>query len=595
MPTMGQQQGQKSKSEFQERQKGILKFQDFKGMNVQASRQALEDGEFSWLENAMPIGKGNLAVVPTASTALTTNAQIPNTITISTTFSANISGVDYIFGFFNDGSLYAVNVTAGFTVTQIASSSTFSSSGVMATQWKNERLLIIDPSKGYFTYDTNALISNGGVAQVTISAGGTGYSNSFAVTFSGGGGSGAAGIATASGGIVLSVTITNGGSGYTSAPTPVFTAGGGSSASGTAILLAGPATGQSIASYSGHVWVSSNRTINISDTGSFASFSGGVATTLTIVDSTLHNQITALLTANNYLYIFGDDSVDVLGDVQVISGALSFSRTNITASIGTKLATSIFPYYRSVMFAGNTGFYGMVGSTPQKISDKLNPLYNLIDFTKPISGSQVSVYGILCSCFAFTFKDTISPNNLGASRNVLALYFDKKWWLSSQLNNVNLIVGLPLNNSYGCYAWVKNQLFQLFTNTGAPIISTIQTQLSDDKRDEVDKQALKLATGITYSTAATSTASVNVDNEFSSVLTAPSVADILTFINNAGQSITFTGASNIAINFTGSGYVYSVVDAECNAGKYLGVTITATTAQYTINRISVYYADGAMF
>lgn len=77
----------------------------------------------------------------------------------------------------------------------------------------------------------------GGVTGVGAIVAGTGYSNSFAVTFTGGGGTGAAGTATASGGKITSVAITAQGTGYTSTPTPVFTAGGGSGGSGTAGFL----------------------------------------------------------------------------------------------------------------------------------------------------------------------------------------------------------------------------------------------------------------------------------------------------------------------------------------------------------------------
>lgn len=77
----------------------------------------------------------------------------------------------------------------------------------------------------------------GGVTGVGAIVGGTGYSASFAVTFTGGGGTGAAGTAASTAGVVTSVVITNQGSGYTSAPTPVFTAGGGTGASGTAGFL----------------------------------------------------------------------------------------------------------------------------------------------------------------------------------------------------------------------------------------------------------------------------------------------------------------------------------------------------------------------
>jgi uncharacterized repeat protein (TIGR01451 family) len=68
-----------------------------------------------------------------------------------------------------------------------------------------------------------------------------------AITFSGGGGSGATAVATVVGGVVTGITITNGGSGYTSAPTlTISTAGSGSGATATAILTNGVVTGYTI-------------------------------------------------------------------------------------------------------------------------------------------------------------------------------------------------------------------------------------------------------------------------------------------------------------------------------------------------------------
>lgn len=596
-------QKREAKGGFQERSKGIISFKDFKGMNVQAARQALKKEEFSWLENAIPIGNGNLQICPSVSVNLTQNVQIPTNITVATSLAANINGTNYIIGFFSDGSAYAVtipvninvSVTIPLTVTNFAAAGTFSASGVAAIQWKNERICIIDPAKGYFTWDGVVLVPNGGVASVTITNGGTGYSNSFAVTFTGGGGTGATGTATAKSGVIISVQITNPGSGYTSAPTAVFTAGGGSSGAGTGNVLAGPAAGQAIASYSGHMWVSNNRTISISDTGSFFNFATGVATSVTIVDSTLLSNITALTVANNFLYIFGNDSVDVIGDVQVISGALSFTRTNLTASVGTQIPLSIFPYFKSVMFAGGTGFYGMLGASPQKLSDVLNPLYNLIDFTQPISGGQVSIYNILCSCFSFSFVDSISPGNTGVERNILALYFDQKWWLSSQFAGITLVTGLANGNAYQLFGWASNVLYLLFAQSGIPIAATIQTALSDDEKTEVDKDSLKLAAGINYSSASSNTISVNVDNEYRSVAVLNSPSNAIEFINNSGQDVIFTGTAGIPISFIGAGYNYSVVDAEVSGGKYLGMTITSNSPQYTINRLSLAYIEGASF
>lgn len=76
-------------------------------------------------------------------------------------------------------------------------------------------------------------------SQMVITAGGTGYSAFFAVTFSGGGCTNTPQAqATAVAGIVTIVNLTNSGAGCTSAPTPSFAAGGGAGATVTVTLSA---------------------------------------------------------------------------------------------------------------------------------------------------------------------------------------------------------------------------------------------------------------------------------------------------------------------------------------------------------------------
>ena len=80
--------------------------------------------------------------------------------------------------------------------------------------------------------------SGTGVAKVDVTNGSTGYATAPAVTFSGGGGSGAtATSAIDATGKVTAVTVTNPGSGYTTAPTVAFDSG---AATATATLLAMP-------------------------------------------------------------------------------------------------------------------------------------------------------------------------------------------------------------------------------------------------------------------------------------------------------------------------------------------------------------------
>ena len=92
---------------------------------------------------------------------------------------------------------------------------------------------------------TGTAVLQSGVAEVTITNPGSGYTAVPTVTFGAAPGAGttAAGTAVLRYG-VASVTITNGGSGYTSAPTVTFGAApsGGTTAAGTAVLRYGVAS-----------------------------------------------------------------------------------------------------------------------------------------------------------------------------------------------------------------------------------------------------------------------------------------------------------------------------------------------------------------
>jgi hypothetical protein len=93
-----------------------------------------------------------------------------------------------------------------------------------------------------YAYDVRKVsMSNGGVAAVTITSGGSSYASAPTVTFSAppAGGTQATGTAVINAsGVVTSVTITNAGSGYTSVPTVTFSVAptGNTTATGTAVF-----------------------------------------------------------------------------------------------------------------------------------------------------------------------------------------------------------------------------------------------------------------------------------------------------------------------------------------------------------------------
>ena len=610
--------------------------QDFGGINTQASRRSIKDNEFSWIENVMPIGFGNMPAINAPSAALTT-------LTGETCYymkAANINNVDYMYMFCSSGAAYQVNLTS-FAKTKFANNGTFSSSGVRVAQWKNERILITDPNNGYFDWDGATLTAyKGTVFSVTITAAGNGFTSvptitpssgaaTFSATLSAGistlsaAGTGYAvgdiltqvggtfttatqyQVTTVSGGAITAfsiydsgvytvppstpasvtgghgssatftpnygigaVTVLTPGTGYSSAPGLTVSGGGGSNAILTA-NLSNSISGNDIATYSGRVWIVLGRTIVFSAPNSYQDFTtASFGGSFIITDETLHSNIISILSANNFLYIFGSNSINVISDVAINSNVTTFSNTNITASVGTIWPSSIVPYFRSVWFANQQGVYALYGSTPNKASDNLDGIFTKIIQSQFVSSGIVQINNILCLAFLCKYQDTSSQ------RNILLIYFNKKWFVASQ-GTINYIESAALSGVESLFSTDGTNLYQLFSNTTSSISQTIQTKLWDMGGNPITKQALKF--GIeSLSPTQTSSISVGIDTEFSTQTYFTNTTNQITWYNNAGGIISWTNNASQTIVWIAAGYTFSMQDVN-NVGNYLGVTITSST------------------
>jgi hypothetical protein len=417
-----------------------------------------------------------------------------------------------------------------------------------------------------------------GTLAVLVTNGGTGYgaSGSFSVSFTGGtGGSGAAGTAIVSGGAVIAVIMTNVGSGYTAAPTVSFSSGSGTDATGTVILNSD--TIVDVATFSGRAWVAAGRTIYYSAAGSYSDFTSVSAGSFTLTDSTLHGNIQGLLSANNFLYIFGDDSINVFSDLRVSNtGATLFTNTNVSASIGTKRLYGVFPYFRSVLFMNDYGMYALVGSTTSKISDQLDGIFPYIDFSLPITGGQVLLNNILCAAFNFTYND---PTNNNTPRQIQCVFFEKKWFVTSQ-GGLDYVTSVPVGGLISLYGVDDKALYKLYASATANVTSTIRTALMPLGDPIRTKQALKL--GIEATLTNTATLTVTVDSEQGSS-PAYTLTNQTLWINNAGATISWINNSSQVIGWLYSqGYFLYKSDAQ-QYGKYLGLTLTSNNAAFVYN------------
>lgn len=416
-----------------------------------------------------------------------------------------------------------------------------------------------------------------GTLSVLVTNGGSGYgaSGSFFVTVTGTGGTGANASAIVSGGAVTQVIMNNPGSGYTAAGTVTF-GGSGSNAAGTVILNSDEIA--SVATFSGRTWVAAGRTVYYSAAGSYSDFTSVSAGNFPITDSTLHGNIKSLLSANNFLYIFGEDSINVFSDLRVSgTGTTLFTNTNVSASVGSNLRYAVFPYFRSVLFMNNYGIYALVGSTTSKLSDQLDGIFPYIDFTLPVTGGQVLINNILCAAFNFYLKSTY-PFATGG-RFIQCVFFEKKWFITSQ-GAITYTTSAPVSGVINLYGVADKSLYKLYASSTANVSSKIQTALSPMKDPIRTKQALKFGIEATLTTGGTF--NVTVDSESGSSPTYV-LDNTVTWYNNSGTTITWLNNSSATIGWlTSNGYALYKSDAQ-QYGKYLGLTMTSTDPGFVVN------------
>jgi len=642
-----------------EQKKSYKVVKEFKSLNTKANRTSIGDDEFSWLENVQPVGYANLKIIPTVSNAINATGNIVTFSSTVTTFaSVNLGQNDYIVGFENNGGAQFYNVQT-LATGNVSAAGTFSNSGINYSQYNNDRMLILDPSKGLFSWDGNntvsigsigtialtsagnaytsaptvvisppdqvggtqanavATILNGNVSTITLLTGGTGYTNgsNVSITFSGGGGSGAsaiAGITTFATG-TLSFAVVSGGSGYTNTAntTISFSGGGGSGAVAQAIvqgnaitqvIMTNNGTGYTnaaniivtitgaggntavlqpivsnnknvgVATFSGRVWVAQGRTVYYSAAGFYSDFTSVSAGALTLTDSTLHGNIVQLLAANNFLYIFGDDSINVFSDVRVVTGGVTiFTNTNVSASVGTKRPYAIFPYFRSVLFMNDYGVYALVGSTTSKLSDSLDGMIPNIDFNSPIYAGQVLLNNILCAAFNFRYYDAVFSQSY---RYIQAVFFEKKWFITSQNDNLSYITTVPVSGKISLFGSDGTTLYRLYNDNTNNISTIVQTALLPMEDNIRTKQALKIGIEGTNTNSAANL-NVTVDSEAgTSPITL--LTSLVGWQNNASQLISWSNASGTIIGWTTTGYSLFKSDAK-QYGKYLGMTIQSSS------------------
>ena len=523
--------------------------------------------------------KSPFGVQATAAAVLSANTVVAVTITNPGLGYNTAPGVSFTANTGSGATATAVlgsGIVTGLTVTEAGSGYTSAPTITISGGGGNNAAAVAGP----LTFKTGSI-------GVLVTNGGTGYTTAptVSITAAPPGGTNAAATAIVFNGQVTGVVVTNPGAGYTTVPSVTFSGGSGSNAAAKAVLT--DKQSADVATFSGRTWLAQGRTVFYSAAGSYNDFVSVSAGNLEIRDDTLHSNITALVSANNFLYVFGDTSINVFSDVRVgTDGITSFTNTNVSASTGSSYVDAIFPYFRSMFFINQYGIFALVGATVTKISDNLDGVLPLIDFTYPVTGGQVLINNILCAAYNVYYNDPVA-----GLRPVQLVFFDKKWFVTSQ-GTLLRVTPVTTTNKLFLYGTDGTNLKKLYSDTNASINSTVKSALWPMEDTIRDKQALKFGIEATLTTGGSLNVTVDSETASSQLYT---FSTSVTWVNNSLQTVTWLNNSSVTIGWlTGQGYTLYKSDAQ-QYGKYLGLTLTSTAPSWTLNTMEMEYELRARF
>lgn len=563
----------------------------FKGINTKARRPSIDDEEFNWIENIFPIGDGNARAMPDRGTTFYT-APVGRTIVYANTYA--IGSTDYHFICLDNGAAVQVTQSNG-AVTTIAAAGTFYNGGDLPhiTQYGDSGILIVTTvsANGYYAWDGSTLTSPGqsapgwlsGLASPVIL---TGTTNS-TTTISG---------FASTVGVVVGMLVT-----AADIPANTFVTGGTS----TTVTISQAATGSntesitfswqmptgingiSIDTYQQRVFIVTKTQVIMSAAGNgsyFAAANGGSITTST--DSNLRKQYTHIISANGYIYPFGDSSIFNISNVtQTVTNNVataSYQYNNSDPQTGTRWPNSVQVLGRAILFANANGVFDLLGNSATKISDALDNLFATIDTSVTPTAAVATLYGIRIWMLCIRAQDYT-----GTVRTMLACFDGKKWFMASQSTVPKYVYTLEVDSNLTAYGTDGTTVFPLFQTASTSTTKTMRSKLYPGQLSYIArKEAFRYYLQMDPLASTTFMApTVTIDSESSSTPVVGSLSPQITWTNASGQTIQFQNASLDNLFWITSALINAV--AAQNWGYLLGFTITTNNSDFIIERTGV--------
>lgn len=299
---------------------------------------------------------------------------------------------------------------------------------------------------------------------------------------------------------ISGVQMTSFGRGYTSAPAVEVQAGSNNSAYATVELMPFGISGDAMETFQQRVfilnqtpepWVVNPPTGNFAVSApesltDFATSDGGVLFTNT--DRFLQTRYTNVRQSNGYLYMLGDGSVSVISSVTVSAqGTTTFNYQNVDPQTGESWRDSLQDFGRTILFANETGVYGLYGGSVNKISAKLDQLFT--DAILPPTGLvPTGAVATLFNIKHYLLLMTIADPDTGEPVNKMITWNERDWVVTSQSVALTYIGSQKVSSKL--YAWGTDgaKLYPLFHQPSASLTKRLDTKFYGAPQSLMAKQ-----------------------------------------------------------------------------------------------------------
>jgi len=321
-----------------------------------------------------------------------------------------------------------------------------------------------------------------------------------------------------------------------------------------------------LAIFAGRVWVAAGTVLQWTGTGGYDDVSAaGAAGTTTVNDADLAHKITALRSLNNFLWIFGDESIKQIGSISVSGAITNFTIVTLSSDTGTTFPQSIASYNRLVLFANNVGVFAVLGSSVQKISNEMDGIFSSIDFSQQLAAALNDLSSQRVYVLLVRYIDPLQSR----TRSLLLTFQNRQWFVCSQGDGLKAITTAFVNSTAGSVETFGSSgpdVTELLVAKNMPVNIILRTALTHHGKPMMGKKLLRAAVSqIAGNVGGTVTFTLDTENEF----------------DNENYTVAVSGIQGVQWQRTKAN----------GTGIYLGMTLSASLYGWRFNAGMIEYQD----